>query len=81
MIDLAALRVGDKVRYQPAHYAPSMWENGKVKEIPDSATDPYTTVGYNCVRVVYHCDGDWLNFKDYTSALTSINDLQKGWRH
>jgi hypothetical protein len=81
MRDLATLKVGDKVYYQPKHYQPYIWENGMIKEIPDFATDPDAENGYNCVRVVYHCCGDWLNFDNYTSALTNIKDLTEGWRH
>jgi hypothetical protein len=42
-----------------------------VKEIPD----------IHNVRVVYHCAGEWDNFKNYTSALTPIDYLHKGWKH
>ena len=73
MIDISKLKVGDKVHYQPEYYGNNKCENGIVKEIPDFSL--------NEVRVVYNCDGDWDNFKDYTSALTNIKDLKLGWRH
>jgi hypothetical protein len=87
MINTANLKVGDKVHYIPLHYKNSVpiyeeyrligcedkWENGMVKEVPESSTDS--------VRVVYNCAGDWKNFKNYTSALTNIRDLKLGWRH
>jgi ABC-type sugar transport system substrate-binding protein len=73
MIDIAKLKVGDKVYYQPSHYEETQWENGMIKEIPDHTPDS--------VRVVYHCAGDWNNFKNYTSALTNIRDLKLGWKH
>lgn len=85
MVDIAKLKVGDKVYYQPEHYKNILvldnttqetitekWENGLVKEIPDWSTDS--------VRVVYNCCGDWNNYKDYTSALTNVNDLYLGWK-
>lgn len=80
MIDISKLKIGDKVHYQPEHYGDSRWENGIIKEIPDFATDPCSPVGYNCVRVVYNCAGNWSRFMDYTSALTNLQDLKLGWK-
>jgi len=71
-IDISKLRIGGKVHYQPPYYGEDKWENGMVKEVPDFP---------NHVRVVYNCAGDWDNFKNYTSALTNINDLKLGWKH
>jgi len=72
-MDRAALRVGDKVHYQPEHYGPDKWDNGIIKEVPDHSPDS--------VRVVYNCAGDWENFMNYTSALTNLRDLKMGWKH
>lgn len=72
MIGAAKLKVGDKVHYSPPHYTDE-YENGMVKEIPEHSTDE--------VRVVYHCAGDWRNYKDYTSALTPTKNLHVGWKH
>ena len=85
MVDIAKLKVGDKVYYQPEHYknilvldntteetVTEKWENGLVKEIPDWSTDS--------VRVVYNCCGNWNNYKNYTSALTNVSDLYLGWK-
>ena len=85
MVDIAKLKIGDKVYYQPEHYknilvldntteetVTEKWENGLVKEIPDWSTDS--------VRVVYNCCGDWNNYKNYTSALTNVSDLYLGWK-
>ena len=73
-IDIAKIKVGDKVYYQPAHYiAENRWENGIVKEIPEHALAS--------VRVVYNCAGEWRNYMSYTSALTNCNDLFIGWKH
>lgn len=80
MIDIKHINVGDKVHYVPGHYGKDKYENGIVKEIPPFAYDPNSHVGYNCARVVYNCGGNWENYKDYTSALTNLNDLHHGWR-
>lgn len=73
MIDIAKIKVGDKVHYQPEHYGENRWENGMVKEVPTHTN--------TAIRVVYNCAGDWDNFKNYTSALTDLRDLKLGWRH
>jgi hypothetical protein len=80
-IDISKLKVGDKVCYQPSQYNKDEWENGMVKEVPDFPTNEKVSVGYNCVRVVYNCAGDWENFKDYAGALTNLDDLKLGWLH
>lgn len=72
MIDISKMKVGDKVYYQPSHYQPDKWENGMVKEIPEHSL--------NSIRVVYNCNEDWKNFRNYTSALTNISDLKLGWK-
>ena len=79
-INITELKVGNKVHYQPDHYSANKWENGIIKEIPDFETDKTSQVGYNCVRVVYNCAGNWDNYKDYTSALTNLRDLKLGWK-
>jgi hypothetical protein len=73
MMDIAKMKVGDKVHYQPPHYGEEKWENGMIKEIPSHTN--------SSVRVVYNCAGDWDNFMNYTSALTNIKDLESGWKH
>lgn len=47
-------------------------KNGIIKEIPNHTDD--------AVRVVYHCNNDWNDYKNYTSALTNLRDLKLGWR-
>jgi hypothetical protein len=79
-LTLKDLKAGDKVRYQPFYCGKDHWKNGIVKEIPSFATDPNSVIGYNCVRVVYNCGGDWKHYHEYTSALTRLGDLKKGWR-
>jgi len=73
MINIATIKIGDKVCYQPDHYNKDKYENGMVKEIPN-----HTNIA---IRVVYNCGGQWDNFKNYTSALTNIRDLKLGWKH
>ena len=78
---VADLQVGDKVYYQPTHYVlEDKWENGIVKEIPDFVNE-HGSVGYNCIRVVYNCGGKWDRYKEYTSALTNLRDLNLGWKY
>ena len=71
--DQSKLKIGDKVFYQPSHYKEDDWENGIIKEIPEHT--------FEFVRVVYNCAGDWKHYQDYTSALTSLDDLTLGWKH
>ena len=71
MIDIAKLRVGNKVRYQPQHYGDDAWENGIIKEIREDRTDG--------VWVVYQCGGNWEYYDCYTGALTMLGDLRMGW--
>lgn len=71
MIDISLLKVGQKVHYRPEHYSPNEFENGIVKEIREGKTDG--------VWVVYHCNGEWDNFYEYTGALTNLRDLNFGW--
>ena len=74
MINLSEILIGSKVCYIPEHYKETgKFENGIVKEIPEGSLDS--------VRVVYNCNGDWNNYKDYTSALTNVRDLYHGWIH
>lgn len=57
--------VGDKVHYDNGH---GKIENGMVKSVQsDSAF------------VVYNCDNDWDNFKEYTGCRTQFIHLEKGW--
>lgn len=72
MLDIAQLRVVQKVHYQPEHYKDDEWENGIIKEIREDRPDG--------VWVVYKCNGEWARFSEYTSALTNLRDLKLGWR-
>lgn len=72
-LDKDKVKVGDKVHYQPSHYTADRWENGIVKEVPEHSL--------TSVRVVYHvAQGDWENYKEYTSAMTDCRDLHLGWK-
>jgi hypothetical protein len=74
MLNIAKLKIGDKVHYTPFEGCDeSAIENGMIKEIPDHTNDH--------VRVVFSCAGEWNNFMNYTSALTPINKLETGWKH
>jgi hypothetical protein len=72
MIDIANLKVGQKVHYRPKHYGSKKWDNGIVKNIRAGR--------HLAVWVVYHCDGKWDRFMDYTGALTDVQDLEMGWK-
>lgn len=73
-IDIAKLKIGDKVHYIPFKGCDeSEYENGMIKEIPDHTN--------TAVRVVYKCNGEWDRFKDYTSQLTNLNQIGLGWKH
>ena len=71
-LDIAQLKVGDRVHYQPTHYAQSEWENGIIKEIRAERLDG--------VWVVYNCAGNWDRYQEYTGALTNLRDLKLGWK-
>ena len=67
-IDIAP---GDKVNYKRTPETDDRFsENGIVKEV----------ISTTQVRVVYNCNYDWNNYKDYTSALTHIRNLTVGWK-
>ncbi len=70
--NIADLRIGQKVHYQPEHYGDTRWENGMIKEIRENTLD--------AVWVVYNCDGEWSRFKDHTGAKTNPRDLRFNWR-
>jgi hypothetical protein len=60
------IKIGQKVTYNSTY----MTDKGIVKTLSNDG----------CVFVVYHCDNDWENYKDYTAAKTRIDDLEIGWR-
>jgi hypothetical protein len=63
---------GDKVTYVPFKECDtSKYENGMIKSLSEYQDDH--------VFVVYHCNDDWQHYKDYTGALTNINQLILGW--
>jgi transcriptional antiterminator len=59
------MKCGDKVTY----VSHNKKEKGIVKSFSD---DDY-------VFVVYHCDNNWEDYKNYTAARTRICDLILGW--
>lgn len=56
---------GQKVTY----HSHGKHEQGIVKSISDDEH----------VFVVYHCDGNWDDYKNYTAVRTKISDLTLGW--
>lgn len=72
MVDIATLKVGDKVHYRPSHDK-TLYENGRVKSIPEE--------NIGTVFVVYKCAGEWNNFMNYTAQSTRVEDLVMGWKH
>ena len=68
MIQTFNVIIGDKVCYRNKCLI-QPFENGIIKEIVNSEN----------VRVVYNCNNDWDNYKDYTAVLTSVNNLDLGW--
>lgn len=72
MVDISRLKIGDKVCYRPS-YDKSLYENGRVKSIPEEGVDT--------VFVVYKCAGEWNNFMNYTAQSTRVEDLEMGWSH
>jgi hypothetical protein len=70
MVDFK-INVGDKVHYIPFKGCnESQYQNGIVKSLHDDGDK---------VFVVYHCADEWDNYKNYTGALTNVNQLKKGW--
>lgn len=69
--NINSLKVGDKVTYRGI--GGITLEKGIVKSILTS------DIPNNHVRVVYNCNEDWENYKDYTSQKTHIDTLLKGW--
>jgi predicted hydrocarbon binding protein len=61
------IKVGSSVHY----INNGVIENGVIKEI----------VSPTQVRVVYNCGGEWGRYKEFTSALTDVSDLFKGWHN
>lgn len=56
--------IEDKVTYIPKN------EKGIIKSIGDDGN----------IFVVYHCDGKWEEYFNYTAALTREEDLVLGWK-
>lgn len=59
------LNIGDKIHYTEGN----LIENGKIKSF-DEYGNPF---------VVYYCNNDWNNWKDYTGQHTPLNKIRKGW--
>lgn len=61
-----AFKPGDKVTYVP-EVGPR--EKGMVKSVREDGA----------VFVVYHCNGVWSHYRNYTAALTPTDRLVIGW--
>ena len=61
------IKEGQKVYYTSPH---GSTENGIVKSVNDSKTIAW---------VVYHCDNNWDDYRNYTGAATNTEDLTEGW--
>lgn len=63
---------------QKVHYIPyegcfmSEYQNGIIKSFTNNMAG---------VFVVYNCDNDWKNYKDYTATLYPICEIKNGWIH
>mgnify|MGYP001616138593 CR=1 FL=1 len=57
--------------------------NANVKEIGGTVQSGANVIDTTntAIRVVYNCAGNWDNFMNYTSALTSTSDLTIDWKH
>lgn len=66
-IVITPFKEGDKVRYCPSH---GREEKGIVKSNPENG---------KFVFVVYKCNNEWHNYKNYTGCATDIEDLKIGW--
>jgi len=61
------IKVGTKVYYTSPYRKK---ENGIVKSFNEEKTAAF---------VVYHCAGEWDNYRNYTGQHTNIKDLRYGW--
>lgn len=62
------MKKGDKVTYTSKGANPKI-QKGIVKDV----------VNATLTRVVYNCGGDWENYENYISQLTTTKDLKSGW--
>ena len=65
------MQIGDKVCYIPFDGCnKEKYQNGIIKSFNSYTLDPF---------IVYNCNNDWDNYKDYTAALTPITRVKLGW--
>lgn len=69
-IDLKDIKVGDRVYYQSPHSPKNTYEKGIISGVEKSKAH---------VFVVFHCNEDWDNYKNYSSQLTDLKSLYHGW--
>ncbi len=68
MIIEPAFKKGDKVCYDPKYGKP---EFGIVKSLNEYNPD--------VVFVVFHCNGNWNDYEQYTGQSVVKTDLKHGW--
>jgi hypothetical protein len=64
------LKIGDKVRFVGV---------GDMGKINNEKGIVEGLIGSTRVYVVYNCNKDWENYSDYSSQITSLEDLRLGW--
>lgn len=65
------MKIGDKVHYIPFEgCSDDQIENGIIKLFNDQSLKPF---------VVFNCNDDWDNYKNYTGQCVNITQLNKGW--
>ena len=63
------IKIGDKVHYRNPQSFGGGAENGVVKSVREDGA-----------FVVYHCDGKWHDFDNYTGQHTPLEALYPGWK-
>ena len=66
------LKVGAEVHYIRNYDKQQPYENGIIKAF-------WKFEDVLIVQVVYHCNDDWDNYRDYTAARSPIENLRLGW--
>ncbi len=69
MIDRSWFQIGSYVHYAKRNYLYN--DNGIIKGFSEDNRHAF---------IVYNCNDDWDNYKDYTGISTLIEDLLPGWR-
>ena len=65
---MTKFKEGQKVHYDPIHGSGA--QNGMVKSITNNEAG---------IFVVYHCNDDWKDYRNYTAQLTPAIEVKDGW--